>query len=152
MKKLILFLVLTLTAQADWKQWRGPQGAGHSDAKLPTQWSETKNVAWRTAIPGKGWSSPVIEGNQVWMTTAFETIASEEERRERLKKNTGGVPVHVLSSVRLNAVCVDKRTGKLLHNIEVIAKKQPQWVHKLNSYASPSPIIEDGRVYCHFGA
>ena len=76
MKKLILFLALTLTAPADWKQWRGPQGAGHSDAKLPTQWSETKNVAWRTAIPGKGWSSPVIEGNQVWMTTAFEPSAS----------------------------------------------------------------------------
>ena len=153
MKQIILALTaLTCTAQADWKQWRGPTGQGHADANLPTEWSETKNVKWRTTIPGKGWSSPVIEGNQVWMTTAFETVASEEERRERLKKNTGGVPVHVLSSVRLNAVCVDKQNGKLLHNIEVITKKQPQWVHKLNSYASPSPIIESGRVYCHFGA
>jgi hypothetical protein len=86
------------------------------------------------------------------MTTSFETPASKEETTERLKKNTGGVPVNVLSSVRLHVVCVDKRTGKLLHNLKVITKKQPQWVHKLNSYASPSPIIEGGRVYCHFGS
>ena len=73
MKKQLTFLALTLalTAQADWKQWRGPTGQGHADANLPTEWSETKNVKWRTPVPGKGWSSPVIEGNQIWMTTAF---------------------------------------------------------------------------------
>ncbi|MBC8324190.1 MAG: PQQ-binding-like beta-propeller repeat protein [Verrucomicrobia subdivision 3 bacterium] len=153
MKKTILLLAaFAFAAQADWKQWRGPTGQGHADAKLPTEWSETKNVKWRTPIPGKGWSSPVIEGDQIWMTTAFETAATEAEAKERLKKNTGGVPVKVLSNVQLHVVCVDKRTGKLLHNFEVITKKQPQWVHKLNSYASPSPIIEAGRVYCHFGS
>jgi len=153
MKQIILALTaLTCTAQADWKQWRGPTGQGHANAKLPTEWSETKNVKWRTPVPGKGWSSPVIEGNQIWMTTAFETLASKEETAERLKKNTGGVPVNVLSSVRLHVVCVDKRTGKLLHNLKVITKQQPQWVHKLNSYASPSPIIKGGRLYCHFGS
>ncbi len=155
MKKILLTLALACTAQAshaDWNQWRGPTGQGHADAKLPTEWSETKNVKWRTPIPGKGWSSPVIEGNRIWMTTAFETPATKEETAERLKKNTGGVPVNVLSNVQLHAVCVDKRTGKLLHNLKVITKKAPQWVHKLNSYASPTPIIEDGRVYCHFGS
>ena len=148
----LLSLALALNAQADWKQWRGPAGQGHANAKLPTEWSETKNVKWRTPVPGKGWSSPVIEGNQIWMTTSFETPATKEEAAERLKSNTGGVPVNVLSSVSLHAVCVDKRTGKLLHNLRVITKKEPQWVHKLNSYASPSPIIETGRVYCHFGS
>ncbi len=147
-----ILLSLALNVQADWKQWRGPGGQGHANAKLPTEWSETKNVKWRTPVPGKGWSSPVIEGNQIWMTTAFETPATKEEAAERLKSNTGGVPVNVLSSVSLHAVCVDKHTGKLLHNLRVITKKEPQWVHKLNSYASPSPIIETGRVYCHFGS
>ena len=147
-----ILLSLALNVQADWKQWRGPGGQGHANAKLPTEWSETKNVKWRTPIPGKGWSSPVIEGNQIWVTTAFETPATKEEAAERLKSNTGGVPVNVLSSVSLHAVCVDKHTGKLLHNLRVITKKEPQWVHKLNSYASPSPIIETGRVYCHFGS
>ncbi|MDG2214893.1 MAG: PQQ-binding-like beta-propeller repeat protein [Verrucomicrobiota bacterium] len=147
-----LSLILSFSTQADWKQWRGPTGQGHANANLPTQWSETKNVTWRTPVPGKGWSSPVIEGNQIWLTTAFETPASEAETKERLKNNTGSVPVHVLSKVRLHAVCVDKRTGKLVHNIEVITKEDPQWVHKLNSYASPTPIIENGKIYCHFGA
>ncbi len=149
---ILLSLGLASNTQADWKQWRGPTGQGHSNAKLPTEWSETKNVMWRTPVPGKGWSSPVIEGNQIWMTTAFETPATKEEAAERLKSNTGGVPVNVLSSVSLHALCVDKHHGKLLHNLKVITKKEPQWVHKLNSYASPSPIIESGRVYCHFGS
>ena len=153
MKSIILtFAALALTAQADWKQWRGPTGQGHADANLPTTWSETKNVTWRTPIPGKGWSSPVIEGNQIWLTAAHETLATEAERKARLKKNTGSQPLVVLSLVRLNAICIDKRTGKLLHNLEVLRKKNPQWVHKLNSYASPTPIIEDGKLYCHFGA
>ena len=147
-----ILLSLAFNVQADWKQWRGPGGQGHANAKLPTEWSETKNVMWRTLVPGKGWSSPVLEGNQIWMTTAFEMPATKEEAAERLKSNTGGVPVNVLSSVSLHALCVDKNTGKLLHNVRVITKKEPQWVHKLNSYASPSPIIESGRVYCHFGS
>ena len=149
---ILLPLALAFNVQADWKQWRGPGGQGHANAKLPTEWSETKNVKWRTPVPGKGWSSPVIEGNQIWVTTSFETPATKEEAAERLKSNTGSVPVNVLSSVSLHAVCIDKRTGKLLHNLRVITKKEPQWVHKLNSYASPSPIIETGRVYCHFGS
>ena len=152
MKRTFIILTLTLTANADWKQWRGPGGQGHAYANLPTTWSETKNVTWRTPIPGKGWSSPVIEGDQIWLTTAFETPATEAEAKERLKKNTGGVPVYVLSRVRLHAVCLNKRTGKIIHNIPVLTKEEPQWVHKLNSYASPSPIIESGRVYCQFGA
>ena len=149
---LTLLLAINSLAHADWKQWRGPTGQGHAKAKLPVKWSETENVTWRTSIPGKGWSSPVIEENQIWFTTAFETPASETETKERLKNNTGSVPVYVLSKVRLHAICVDKRTGKLLHNVEVITKEDPQWVHKLNSYASPTPIIENGKVYCHFGA
>ena len=152
MKQFLLTLTLVFSAQADWKQWRGPSGDGHTDANLPTRWSEDRNVKWRAHIPGKGWSSPVIEGNQIWFTTAFETLATEAETKERLKKNTGGVPVYVLSKVRLHAVCIDKQTGKLLHNLEVLVKNEPQWVHKLNSYASPTPIIENGRLYCHFGA
>lgn len=148
---LILFL-LTLTARADWKQWRGPTGQGHTTATLPTTWSETENVKWRSTVPGKGWSSPVIEGDQVWVTTAHEREASAAERAKRLESNTGGQPVVVLSLARLHAVCFDKNTGKLLHDVEVLTKKDPQWAHKLNSYASPTPVIENGKLYCHFGS
>ena len=152
MKNVFLTLILAFTVHADWKQWRGPTGQGHANANLPTEWSETKNVKWRTPIPGKGWSSPVIEGNQIWLTAAHETLASEAVKKERLKKDPSFKDHVLLSLVRLHAVCVDKRTGKLLHDLEILRKKDPQWVHKLNSYASPSPVIEDGKLYCHFGA
>ena len=148
-----LFTILfSFTAHADWKQWRGPTAQGHTHGNIPTEWSESDHISWKTPIPGKGWSSPVIEGNHIWVTAAHEIEASEEERKERLKSNTGGQPVVVLSSVLLHAVCLDKNSGKLLHDIEILKKKDPQWAHKLNSYASPTPVIENGRLYCHFGS
>lgn len=150
---LLVVLILPVNAQSDWKQWRGPTGQGHADANLPTHWNETQNIKWRTPVPGKGWSSPVIEGDQIWLTAAHETLASAEETAERLKNNPDDQqPVVVLSLLRLHAVCVDKHTGKLLHDVEILRKKNPQWAHKLNSYASPTPVIEDGKLYCHFGA
>lgn len=139
-------------ALADWPQWRGPDGQGHADTALPVKWSETENITWKTPLPGKGWSSPVIEGDQIWMTAAHETVATPEETEERLKNNTGSQPLVVLSQVRLHAICVDTNTGELVHDFEILSKKNPQWAHKLNSYASPTPIIEDGRLYCHFGS
>ena len=103
---------------ADWPQWRGPTGQGHSDATgLPTKWDAEKNVGWKTSIPGRGWSSPVIEGEQVWLTTAHEKIASEENAKERLKSNTGGQPLTVLETVRLHAICLDTKSGRILHDI-----------------------------------
>ena len=147
-----VILMLAATAHADWKQWRGPTGQGHVDADLPLKWSESQNVAWRTELSGKGWSSPVIEDDQIWMTAAHEIEASEKEKAERLKNNTGSQPVVVLSLVKLHAICIDKNTGRLLHDFEILRKKNPQWSHKLNSYASPTPVIENGRLYCHFGS
>jgi len=137
---------------AEWPEWRGPGGQGISTAKnLPVKWTDSENVAWKTAIPGRGWSSPVIDGKQIWVTTAHETVASPEAAKERLKKNTGDQPLTLLDKVDLHAVCVDRETGAILHDILLITEKEPQWVHKLNSYASPTPFIDDGFLYCHFG-
>ena len=138
---------------ADWPQWRGPGGQGHADAsRLPAEWSEVKNVSWRTELPGRGWSSPVILGNQVWVTAAHETLASEEKKKDRLKANTGSQPLTVLSEVRIHALCIDKSSGKIVKDIELLKKEDPQWVHKTNSYASPTPILEDGRLYSQNGS
>ena len=139
--------------KADWLQWRGPMGQGIADqSKVPIEWSETKNIAWRAQLPGRGWSSPLIVGNQVWVTAAYETKASEEQAKERLKANTGSQPLVVLSELRIHAICIDKESGKIIKNIEVLRKKDPQWIHKTNSYASPTPIIEDGRMYIQKGS
>ena len=71
-------LLLTLTAQAeDWPDFRGPTGSGHSsETRLPLTWSEKQNIRWKVAIPGKGWSSPVVVGNEVWLTTATDNNQS----------------------------------------------------------------------------
>jgi outer membrane protein assembly factor BamB len=114
--------------QANWPELLGPHGNGHADAKrLPLTWSESKNVRWKTAIAGQGWSSPVIWGKQVWMTTALDEGKS------------------------LRAICVDKATGKVVHDVEVFAIERPDQKNKFNSYASPTPVIEEGRVYVSFG-
>ena len=148
-----LFCFGPIVTASDWPQWRGPEGPGHAPTTgLPLHWSETNNVTWKTPIPGRGWSSPVIESNQIWMTTAFESPAKPEDAERRLKADTGKQPLTVLEEVRLHAVCVDKATGRLLHNIELLRVREPQWVHQLNSYASPTPVIGGGRLYCHFGA
>lgn len=123
-----LLLQTTLGAGENWPEFRGPTGQGHSDATgLPLTWSETQNVRWKTEIPGKGWSSPVIWNDQIWMTTA------NEDGTER------------------SAVCVHRDTGKILHHVKVFQTEAVASQHDLNSHASPSPVIEDGRVYVHFG-
>lgn len=85
------------------------------------------------------------------MTTALETAAKPEDRERRLKGNTGDQPLTLLDQVQLLAVAVHKETGKLLYRIPLLTEKEPQAVHDLNSYASPTPVIEEGRLYCHFG-
>ncbi len=142
------------TFAAEWPEWRGPGGQGHAGAglkNLPTTWSETQNIKWLVEIPGRGYSSPVAAGKQIWLTTAVETLASPEEAKKRLKGNTGDQPLTLLEKVELRAVCVDRDSGKVVHDVLLITEKDPQWVHALNSYASPSPVIEEGRLYCHFG-
>ena len=155
MKHLSLFLLLPalLSGAETWPQWRGPDANGHAGkGGYPSVWNKTKNVAWKSALPGRGHSSPVHDKGMIWITTALETPASEAEKKERLKDNKGLPTVVVLSKVSLRALQIDPKSGKVLQNVEIFEKKQPQWVHKLNSYASPTPVIEDGKVYFHFGA
>lgn len=147
-----LIAIVSSLSAADWPQWRGPAGQGHSTAKnLPLTWSETENVIWRAETPGRGWSSPVIDGQQIWMTTAVESAPSLVEKAKKLADNFAGQPLNIAGTVSLRAVCVDRSSGKVTHDIELLAAESPDPVHQLNSFASPSPILEDGRLYAHFG-
>src|SRR6185436_4639582 len=126
---IILLLILSLISLQDWPQFRGPTGQGVSDERnLPLTWSETKSVRWKTAIPGRGWSSPVIEGDRIWLTTATEDGRS------------------------LRAIAVDKNSGAIIRNVEVFHQKSARLTNPKNSFASPTPIVEGDRVYVHFGA
>lgn len=126
---LLLFLCLIVKANTDWPQFRGPEGTGHSEARgLPEHWSEKKNVVWKTPIHDRGWSSPVIFGNQIWLTTA------------------------TADGRKLYALCIDRDTGRILKDLKLFEVSQPQYAHPFNTYASPTPAIEADRVYITFGS
>jgi outer membrane protein assembly factor BamB len=134
---LTLFLSLTLFSLAadDWNQFRGPTGDGVAPAgsNPPIKWSEKENVRWKTAIHDKGWSSPVVWGDKVWVTTADEM----------------GKSFYVLG--------LDVTTGKVLHDLHLFDlaaddMNEPKDIRQYNSYASPTPFVEEGRLYAHFGS
>ena len=154
----LLFTALTsdsavAEALPSWNQWRGPAGQGHAPAAkgLPLAWSESENVVWKTPVEGKGWSSPVLADGRLWLTTAVETPLSEAEKAERLANVENSSSLQVSGPVSLRAVCLDATSGTVLHDIELFRQSQPDPIHSLNSYASPSPILDGGRLYCHFG-
>lgn len=146
-------LVGTASAES-WPQFRGPSGDGIAPAKnVPLKWGAEENIVWKTAIPGKGWSSPVLVGGKIWLTTAMVTLLSEEEKNERLKdaKPFQRNQSNLASTIELKAVEVDYETGKLLRTVDLFDVDDPLAVHLTNSYASPTPVAEGKFVYCYFG-
>ena len=121
-------LLARSAAGADWPQFRGPDGQGHADTSdLPTTWGESENVRWKDPIPGLGWSSPVVSGKQIWLTTAVEEDGT------------------------LHAVCLDRESGLIVHDVEVFRKRHLGRIASKNSHASPTPVIAGARLV-HYGA
>lgn len=151
---IVLGLFVSLANAESWPQFRGPNGDGITEAKnVPLNWSTTENVAWKTAIPGKGWSSPVMVGDSIWLTTALVNYLSEEEKNERLKdaKPFARNQSNLASSVKLQAIQVDYKTGELLNTVDLFDVDDPLTVHLTNSYASPTPVADGKFLYCYFG-
>jgi len=137
MRRLILLIYCLVAVHSpcllaqDWPQFRGPDGQGHSAERgLPIEWSESKNIAWKVSVPGRGWSSPVVADGKVWLTTATQ-IGRD-------------------SSLRL--MSFDAATGRQALDLEVFRIKNLSLLNPKNSHASPTPVIEGDRVYVHFGA
>jgi outer membrane protein assembly factor BamB len=128
----LLFCAPRLLADdISWPQFRGPRGDGTSvSTGLPLRWSEGKEggTKWKIPIHGRAWSSPVIWGDQVWVTTATE------------------------NGRELFVVCVDRDSGKIVHDLKLFEVENPQAIHQFNTYASPTPVIEEGRLYATFGS
>lgn len=127
-----LILAATLFATGpvfgDWPQFLGPDGNSIVEADTPVSWSETENVKWKTAIHGKAWSSPIVSGGDVWLTTATE------------------------DGKELSVIRVDKMTGKITLDKKLFDIAEPQFCHKFNSYASSTPVAEGDRIYVTFGS
>lgn len=148
-----LLLCSQLAAQESWPQFRGPSGNGHaSHAKIPLTWSETENITWKVPVLGEGYSSPVILGNQLWLTTAVVgKLTAEQEEAQIAKIKTGTRGIQIAGPLTLKAIAFDVLTGKLLHEIDCFQYDLTGPKHTTNSFASPTPVIEKGRIYCHFG-
>ena len=133
---LLLLLALITPALAQWPTFRGPDHDGHYPARgdgkahgFPTEWSETKNIVWKTPLPGRAWSTPVIMGDQVWLSNATP------------------------DGKKMFAVCLDKATGRKLHDILLFENENPEPLgNKINGYGSCSPAIDAEQVYLHFGS
>ena len=124
---LILSVNSNAFSQDQWPQFRGPDANGHYAGDIVTDWSEEDGVIWKTAIHDRGWSSPVVWNDQVWLTTATR------------------------DGHKLYAVCLDKQTGKVIHDIHVFDVENPQRIAVDNSYATPTAAIQQGRIFVHFG-
>ena len=134
---LSLFAARALGA-SDWPQFRGPGGEGHSDATgLPTEWSERSHVVWKVALPGSGWSSPVLVAGKLYLTAAVAARGGAGDKADR----------------QLHVFCIDSVGGKMLWDREVFEQdgKKAPGIHKKNSHASPTPVVEGDRIYVHFG-
>jgi outer membrane protein assembly factor BamB len=120
----------------DWPEFRGPTGQGLvAKGSLPIKWSPTTNVAWKKAIPGKGWSSPVVVKERIYLTTAVP-VADSATRDQSLQ-----------------ALCLDARTGKILWEKEVFRQdgSTAPRIHGKNSHASPTALVHGQKLYVHFG-
>ncbi|MCX6874979.1 MAG: PQQ-binding-like beta-propeller repeat protein [Verrucomicrobia bacterium] len=125
---LLAWHAMPLRAGENWPQFRGSHANGQALTQgLPVTFGEAENVRWKTPVHGKAWSSPVVWDRQIWMTTA----------------TTDGT--------ELGAVCVDAESGKIVYDVVVFKIAKPQFCHPMNSYGTPTPVLEKGRVYLHFG-
>lgn len=132
----LVFAPAAASSAEDWFRFGGPHGNGYAESRnLPTEWAADKNVAWRTAVPGLGWSSPVIVAGRLYLTTAVP-------QGEGMKPDQS-----------LRAVCLDAKTGSPIWDVEVFRQDGPSSpnIHPKNSHASPTPIVTEGKVYVHFG-
>ena len=130
---LFTLLVTPLHAQEGvlWPEFRGPQASGFVEGapNLPTEWSEAQNVAWKNDLHGLGWSTPAIADGKLWLTTA------------------------TLEGDRMSLLCIDAATGETLVDRVLVTTDNPEPLNnKMNTYASSSPVIDEERVYIHFGS
>lgn len=142
-------LLATATAQNNWAQFRGPGSLGVAeDPSLPDKWSATENVAWKTEIPGTGWSSPAVWGDNIFVTSVVSSVAGEPPKKGLY---FGGERKPATDVHQWMVYCVDFKTGKIRWQQEVKKGPPENPRHLKNSYASETPVTDGERVYAYFG-
>ncbi|HEY0980916.1 MAG TPA: PQQ-binding-like beta-propeller repeat protein [Schlesneria sp.] len=127
---LLPMILLSLIGSGDWPKFRGPNADAHVvGMTVPLEWSDTKNVEWKSDLPGLGWSSPVIVDGRIYLTTA---VVKDPD-------------------MSLRTMAIDAANGKVIWDQEVRSVPQIPSIHVKNSHASPTPIVHEGSVFVHFG-
>ncbi|MGK0239169.1 MAG: PQQ-binding-like beta-propeller repeat protein [Verrucomicrobiia bacterium] len=123
-----VFNICAVAGEGDWMDWRGPNGNGVAEGgqTLPVEWSESKNVHWKTPIPGRGHSTPIVVGDRIFLTTARE----QEEKQ--------------------SVLCYSITNGELLWENILIEGKLPTKIHRKNTHASPSVVSDGKRIFALF--
>jgi outer membrane protein assembly factor BamB len=157
-----------------WPQFRGPDGTGVvAEAGIPLTWSRTENVDWTVDIPGRGWSSPIVWGDRVFLTSAVSSGAfkeptpgiygndymaelidqgvSPQEAMARVRERDTETSEEVQDQIRWMVYCLDAMTGEILWEREAHRGVPFGGRHRKNTYASETPATDGARVYAYFG-
>lgn len=146
---LIALVGSTAVAEDNWPQFRGPHSSGEIIASgLPDSWSTTENVAWKTPIPGRGWSSPVVWGDRIFLTSV---VSSQSAGAPQTGLYSGGPQDIPAGEHRFVVHAIDWSSGKIVWEREVHRGYPSQARHLKNSYASETPVVDARRVYAYFG-
>ena len=137
----------------DWPQWRGPNYDGMACGDAPLEWNDTKNIAWRVPIPGRGFSSPVILGEKIFLTTAVPTdgAAVPAESQQPTSGPGGGAGAGL--EHKFVVLCLNRLTGKVLwERVAKVAKPHEGYHRQYGSFASNSPVTDGLHLYAFFGS
>lgn len=146
---LLLALVPPGAPDGNWPQFRGPNSTGVvEDTSLPDTWSETKNVVWKSDIPGLGWSSPIVWGDRIFLTSVVSAGEIEAPKKGLYFGGERGLPK---DEHRWMVYCIDWKTGKIVWEREVHRGAPSTTRHLKNTYASETPVTDGERVYALFG-
>jgi outer membrane protein assembly factor BamB len=156
-RKLLACFCLIVTAMsataADWTQFRGPNAAAvSSEEKLPAEWSNDKNIAWKTHVPGYAWSCPIVVGDKVFVTTA---VADKQTKPSAGKGGGGGgfgrdrKPPDV--TYKWDIYCLNAADGKVVWKQTAAEKKPTIPIHSSNTYATETPVTDGEHLYAYFG-
>ena len=149
----IAFLLLSCTSNNNWPQFLGPDGNNISmEVDLPVEWGNDKNILWKYKIPGKGWSSPVVWGEKVFLTTAYKAKEEIQNNDSSLTTpETDDRRIRPEEDYRFEVYCLNKNSGEVIWNETAYLGKPGIVTHRDNTYASETPVTDGKNLYVYFG-
>ncbi|MDP6847470.1 MAG: PQQ-binding-like beta-propeller repeat protein [Kiritimatiellia bacterium] len=136
-------LLSSFVNAADWPEFRGSNRDGIAKGKAPLTWSDSENIKWKTPIPGRGHSSPIVRGNNIYVTTGIA---------ENVRKQKDGYNIRRYAErVTLKAICMDLDSGAIKWQVDLFKIEKPDPIHDNNTFATPTPVVDDTHLYCDFG-